>query len=767
MPKVSPIQASFNAGEISPLLYGRVDFQKYASALARCFNSIPMIQGGVTRRPGTYFAAEVKDSSKSTRLIRFEFSTTQAYIIELGDQYMRLYRNNGPVLNTAQNITGIAKANPAVVTYDGADNFANGDHVELSDIVGMTELNGRRAKVANVDTGANTFELQDLAGNNIDSSAFTTYDSGGTVSEVYTVSTPWVEADLFELKFTQSADVLYITHPNYAPRKISRTGHTAWTIALHDLVDGPYLVTNPTATTLSLGATSGSGVSLTASSTTGINGGVGFRAGDVGRHVRIKHSSKWGWGKIATVTNSTTATIDIVSAFGATTASASWRLGVYNTVDGYPGAITFYEDRMALAGAGGAPQRVDLSMTGLYDTFSPTVLDDGTVKDDNAIAATLNSGDVQVTRWLSDDEKGLLVGTVSGEWVLRPSTLGEALSPTNIKASQVTKRGSANIQGLRVSKATLFVQRAGRKLHEIAYDYYSDGFKAPDMTLLAEHITKSGLKDTAYQAQPQSVIWAAREDGALLGFTYDREQDVVGWHQHELGGYSDSGHTLAPEVESVAVIPSSDGTRDECWLVVKRYVGGRTVRYVEFMKKMWTDEDDQEDAFYVDCGLTYDSTATMTVGGLWHLVGETVKIMADGAAHPNKTVGVDGKITLDRLASVVHIGYGYYSEGKTLRNNAGAADGTAQGKTQRAHKVAFRFHKSLGCKVGPSFDKLDEVVFRTSADPAGAAVPLYSGDKPQPWEGDYTSESQICWRFHDAFPGTILAIMPAQHTQDA
>ncbi|MBS4046570.1 MAG: hypothetical protein KG075_09540 [Alphaproteobacteria bacterium] len=767
MPKVSPIQTAFNAGEISPLMYGRVDFEKYGLALARCFNSIPMVQGGVTRRPGFAFSAEVKDSSKKTRVIRFEFSTTQAYVIELGDQYMRLYRNNGPVLETAQNITGITKANPAVLTYSGADNYANGDHVMLSSIGGMTELNGRRVKVAGVDTGANTFQLQDLAGNNIDSTNFTTYTSGGTVEEVYTVSTPWVEADLFALKFAQSADVLYVVHPSYAPRKISRTGHTSWSISLHDFIDGPYLVTNSTTTTLTLGATSGTGVSLTASSATGINGGTGFRAGDVGRHVRIKHSSKWGWGKIASVTNSTTATIDIVSAFGATTASASWRLGVYNTVDGYPGALAFFEDRLGFGGAGGAPQRVDLSMNGLYDTFSPTVLEDGTVKDDNAVSATFNSGDVQLIRWMSDDEKGLLVGTVSGEWVLRPSTLGEALSPTNVKASQITKRGSYNIQAARVSKATLFAQRAGRKLHEIAYDYYSDGFKSPDMTVLAEHITRGGVKEMSFQQQPQSVLWVARLDGDPIGLTYEREQNVIAWHQHELGGFSDSGHTAAAQIESVTTIPSADETREEVWAVIKRYVNGRAVRYVEYMAKMWEDGDDQEDAFYFDCGATYDGSPTTVVSGLWHLVGETISILADGAAHPDKTVGSNGRITLDRQASVVQIGYGYYSEGQLLRNNAGAADGTAQGKTQRAHKVAARFHKSLNCKVGPSFDKLDEVIFRTGANPLGAMVPLYSGDKVLPYEGDYTTANQICWRFYGGLPGTILAFMPQQHTQDA
>ena len=238
MPKVSPIQTNFNSGEFSPLLFGRVDFDAYKNALAYCLNQIPYVQGGLTRRPGTYFCDEVKDSSKETRIVSFKFSTTQAYAIEFGDQYIRFKRNNGPVTETPLTITGITKANPGVLTYTGTDP-ANGDMFDLAGIVGMTELNGRRVTVASVNAGANTFQLS-----GIDTSGFTAYSSGGTASRVYELSSPYLEADLFDLKFNQSADVLYITHPSYAPRKLTRTGHTSWTLTTIGFLDGPYLPTN-------------------------------------------------------------------------------------------------------------------------------------------------------------------------------------------------------------------------------------------------------------------------------------------------------------------------------------------------------------------------------------------------------------------------------------------------------------------------------------------------------------------------------------------
>lgn len=754
MAKVSPIQNNFNTGELTPLLYGRADLDSYKSALATSLNGIPLVQGAWTRRPGTYFCDEVKDSSKATRVVAFKFSTTQAYILEFGDLYVRFKRNNGPVRLTAQDITGITKANPAVVTYSGSDTYANGDSVDIADVVGMTQVNNRRFTVANVDTGANTFELS-----GVNSTAYSTYTSGGTVSEVYTVTTPYAEADLAALKFTQSADVLYITHPSYAPRKLTRTAHTAWTLTTITFLDGPYLPTNAGDTYVTPSATTGTGITITASDP------IFTLVTDVGRMIRIKHGSTHGYARIVTVVSTTEVTADVVNDFGLADVSASWRLGLYSDTTGYPACSTFYEDRLVFGGCTESPQRLDGSKSGDYENFEPTATD-GVVADDNAIAVTLNSDDVQVIRWMKGDERGLLVGTVEGEWVVRPSALNEALSPTNVNAKQSTDRGSANIQAIRAGKSTLFVQKAGRKIREMAYVYEVDGFRSPDMTTFWEHITYSGIKEIAYQQEPQSLVWAVRNDGVLLGFTYERDQKVLGWHPHKLGGYSDSGQTVFAEVESITVIPAADGTRDEVWMIVKRYINGGVKRYVEYMTKLWERGMDQEDAFYVDCGLTYDGAATSSGVGAYHLAGETVQVLADGATHPDITISATGTWTLTRSASVVQLGYGYRSDGKTLRMDAGAADGTAQGKTQRANNVTFRLHDTLGLEVGPTFDALETISFRTSAGATAEPVPLFSGDKLVPWDGGYTTEMNICWRFEQPLPGTILAVMPQMNTQD-
>lgn len=750
--KVSPGQNSFNWGEFSPHMYGQVKFERYDNALAVCENFVPLIQGPITRRPGTYFVSEVKDSTKKTRLVRFEFSTTQAYILEFGDLYIRFYKDHGQITQTAQNITGITKANPAVVTYDGADTYANGEKVLISGVSGMIEVNNREFTVANVNAGNNTFELS-----GVNSSAYTTYTSGGTVAEIYEVTTPYTEANLFDLSFTQSADVLYISHPSYAPRKLTRTGHTSWTLSTITFLDGPYLNTNVTSTTVTPSATTGAGISLTASASLWVST-------DVGRQVRIKHSSTWGYATITGYTSATVVTATVNSAFGATTASVDWRLGVWSDTTGYPATAQFYEDRLFFAGCTNYPTRVDGSKSGDYENFAPTSTA-GVIANDNALAFSLNSNTVDIVRWMSGDEKGLLIGTVGSEWVMRPSNTGEALSPTNISAKNITPYGSSKTAPLKIGKSVLFNQRSGAKLRDMAYLIEVDGFRSPDITVFAEHITKGGLTQMAYQQEPTGNLWATRTDGVLLSCLFNREQDAIGWARHIIGGSFGSGNAV---VDSVACIPAPAGTYDEVWMIVKRTINGTTKRYVEYMTGFFnTDEGDTvTDSFFVDSGLTYSGSPVSTLSGLNHLIGQTVTVLADGATHPTCTVSATGTITLTRSASTIHVGLGYNSNAQTLKIEAGAADGTAQGKTKRIHRVAIRLHETVGMEMGADADNLDEITFRSPSDPMNEPVPLFTGDKSETWNGDYDTSGQIYIRQSQPLPMTVVGIYPQLHTQD-
>lgn len=216
-------QISFAGGEISPRCYSRVDLAKFGSAAKRIRNYFVHAEGGISNRAGTTFIKEVKDSSDIVRMITFEFNEAQAYALEFGDEYMRVYRNGGVVTETAVNISAATQANPVAVTTSSSHGYSTGDQVFISGVAGMTELNGKFFVIT--VTGATTFTLD-----SIDGSGYTAYSSGGTSARVFTLATPYSDDELSKLKFRQSNDIMYLTHRSHAPRKLSRTDHDNWTL---------------------------------------------------------------------------------------------------------------------------------------------------------------------------------------------------------------------------------------------------------------------------------------------------------------------------------------------------------------------------------------------------------------------------------------------------------------------------------------------------------------------------------------------------------
>lgn len=746
---------------------GHINLENWGDSCVLLQNMLALKQGPIVRRGGTKFVKEVRTSANNTALIPFEFSTTQAYQIEAGDTYFRFYRNNSAITETAQTITGATAANPVVITIVG-HGYSNDDEVYISDVGGMTELNGKYYRINNVT--ANTFELQTVDLNNLDGTAYTAYTTGGLSAKVYQVTGPYAEADLvdsdgkYKFQYAQSADVLYIAHGSYNTRSLTRTGHTSWTV--NDLVfdDGPYLPENSETTTLTLGGTTGS-VSVTASATTGINGGDGFKTTDVGRLIRWKDpANNWTWLKITAWTSTTVVTATISGAdASATTATASWRLGVYSDTTGFPTVISFFQDRVLLAGAASYPDRYDLTRSGGYsDTtllFAPTDAD-GTVTDDAGINGTLQSGQVNVIQWAGSDDRGLIIGTSAKEWLVRPSTSNEVLTPSNVKADPFSSVGSAYLQPIQAENGTIFMQRARRKLMDIIYNFERDQLKPRDLTLPSEHITKGNVAEMTFQQEPVNSIWLRLSDGGLRAMTYYPDEAVFAAHRHIVGGTDVS-------VKSISVIPSSDGSRDELWMIVERTVNSVTRKYVEYMTRYYEDDIAKEDAICMDSTLIYDGAATATVTGLDHLEGETVKLMVDGNSHPDLTVS-SGSITLanDITGSTINVGLGNTWAYNSQKIEAGARDGTAQGKTKRITGLVIRVLNTLGLKYGPSSTNTKEFDF-DQGDGFDAGTALFSGDTPfLRWPGGYEQDGRIYLEHDGVFPAAILSIMPQVVTQD-
>jgi len=518
---------SFTAGELSSSMEGRTDFAKYFNGATTIENFVVMPHGPVMRRPGTYFVSEIKTSSTSTRLIPFTFSTTQTYILEFANQYIRFFKDDGQIVEGDKTITGITAADPAVVT-SSSHGYSDGDFVTISSVVGMTEVNNKTFKVSNKTT--NTFELQDVDGNDINSSAYTTYSSAGTANKIYQITTSYTTAQLFDLKFAQSADVMYICHPSHEASKLSRTGHTSWTLSEVDFAEtGPYMDTNTTATTLTPASSgTGTGVNITASSTTGINGGDGFQTTDVGRILKFNS----GEAVITGRTNTTVVVCTITKAFTNTDATVAFNLGSFSDTTGHPSVVTFFQQRLVFAGTSDQPQTMFFSKSGDYENMTA-----GTDADD-AMIYTIASNQVNAIKAMKAT-RTLIVMTTGGEYAVSAGT-ASAITPTNISIIKQSNYGSAGVDALSIGNATIFLQRAKRKMRELAYNFDTDGYVAPDLTILSEHITDSGITQMDYQQEPYSVVWGTRTDGILTGLTYNRLENVVAWHRHIIGGKSDT-----------------------------------------------------------------------------------------------------------------------------------------------------------------------------------------------------------------------------------
>jgi hypothetical protein len=437
-----------------------------------------------------------------------------------------------------------------------------------------------------------------------------------------------------------------------------------------------------------------------------------------------------------------------------------FRLGAWSETTGYPSVGTFYEQRLISANTTDQPQTFWATQTADFENHRP---DDktGTVEDDDALSYTISADEVNAIQWMSPGEDTLVLGTTGGEWI--PESAGVVLTPNDIVVRRRTKHGSSSAQPIRVGNVVLFVQRAKRKLREFGFAFEVEGYRAVDMTRLSQHITRGGIIEMDFQQEPDSLVWAVRDDGQLLSMTYRREEDVVAWSRHKFGGSFSTGDTV---VESVAVIPGADGAgqvqssenRDEVWVIVKRTINSATKRYVEVLERDFETGDDENDSYYSDSLITYDGAAATSITGLDHLEGETVKILADGYIHPDQTVS-SGGITLDIAASVVQIGLGYTHKIKPLKFEGGAR-GTIVGKTKQVFGVTFVLLNSHTLSFGPDDSNLRTIDFREVSDPMDTAVPFFTGERFEEFDDTWKSDPRIVIQNSDPVPFILLAIAP-------
>lgn len=595
---VKVIQPNLAGGEVSDAIAARVDIDKYKTSVYKCENFFPQVHGGLTNRPGLQFIAEAKGTD-TTRLIPFEYNTTQTYVLEVGDQYIRVFKDAGQVLDTSVSltVTGATAADPVVITTSTSHGLSNGESVYITGVVGMTQLNGRTFNITSLTS--TTFSLQNSAGADIDGSGYTAYTSGGTADKVFELATPYVAADIFELEYVQSADVMTITHPNYAPRDLTRTDHDAWTLSTITFAPSQaaptgvsvtatggsttftYAVTAVNEETLeeSLPATGSSSTSLDAAWDNTVTWTAAAGAGTY----NIYREKNGIYGFVGRA-EGTSFNDDNIDPDGSDTPPKA--RNPFNAAGDYPSTVGYHQQRRIFANTNNDTQKFFMSQTGNISNMSFS----SPQKDDDAITVTIASRQVNEIRHfvsLSD----LVILTSGGEWLVEG--IDGVITPSGIQVKPQSYYGSTSLTPLVAGDIVIYMQ-PGQTVRDLGYKYESDSYTGNDLSVLARHLFDyNTVSDWSFAQAPHNLIWCVRDDGICIALTYSREQNVFGWSRHITQG----------DFKSVASI--REGDDDFSYFIVERTVNGSTMKYVERMQTR--DFTDIQDSFFVDSGLTLDN----------------------------------------------------------------------------------------------------------------------------------------------------------------
>lgn len=605
-------QRSLAGGEIGPSLYARVDTIKYQTGLRTCRNYTVLKHGGVSNRAGSELVTEVKDSTKKIVKIPFVFNDAQTYVLEFGNLYMRVIRDGALVV-----VSGVA-------AYNGATAYV------VSDLV--------------VSSGINYYCIQAGTGQTPVSSPTYWYP---LTDDIFEIPTPYVEADLPEVKYNQSADVITLTHRSYAVRELSRAGHTDWTLALSSFTPEQVAPTSPTnsgaaGTTTEWVITavnsetfeeslqsSSTGSSATPSSGSPIT--VSWTAASGAGEYNIYKKTNGVYGFIGVAVG--TSFVDNGIAADATDTPPTAR-NPFSGADNYPAVSTYIQQRATYANTNNDTEKVFMGRTGLFKNFTFS----SPQQDDDAVTFNLAGRRVNEVRHLIDLDK-LIVFTSGSIWSVEGDSAG-IIKPGQVNPIQRSYRGASIVTPVIIGNSIVYVQARGTVIRDLLNDAI-EGIKDSDLTIYSSHLFQGyTIIDMAYQENPNSVIWVVREDAdgvrSLVGLTYVREHQVWAWHRHDTDG----------EIERVCVVP--EGDEDKLYITVKRVIDGTTKRYIERMYSRQI--NDVIDSVFLDCALSLDGrntndSHTMTLSGSGWTYEDTLTLTSSAAFFSAGDVGNEIQLT--------------------------------------------------------------------------------------------------------------------------
>lgn len=817
MPTIYPIQDTWVRGELSPRLHARASLDLYRAGLAVCENFLTLPHGGLRKRAGSYYVGEVKTSANPVRLFPFIFSADQAYSLEFGNLYLRIYAYGarvgtielvtpwptaaldgiqfvqsadqmwlthpdypGQILTReaaltwtleeiefqdgpykAINLTGtrltpastghatpVMTANTTPAGWTVSSSNASADAWQAfdreraqfmifdADSAGYIRIQLPAGKVVdaywltadNLASSANMFTEWEFQGSN-DGVTWVTLDNR-------TSETGWASSETRHYEFTNETTYSYYQFNVRGGGGPDSVGTTIAEIALHERAEDqtPF--------------------NLAASAVTGINDGVGFKTTDVGRSIRLLGSdSKWRWAKIISRTSSTVVTIQLYGhALPDTSPIVNWRMSAYESGD-QPSAVELFEERLALA----QDYSVFATKTGDFDNFSTGEADADALEFQNA-----GGGQANKILWMKDADGFLLIGTAGGIRALSGSGIDEALTPSSFKNRKSRTFGCCYIAPIDAGASFIYVTRNRRQLAELTQNA-SGRFSSDDITQVSEHIPKKGIVEITYQSDPDPMIWFPLDTGELGGYTHQPSQEVRGMHRHILGGVFSTGDAV---VERALSTPGQDGP-DDVWLVVKRTISAATERYIEIMTAPM-EYSTLDDAFFVDCGLSYSGVATNTLSGLTHLNGQSVDVLYKTDAGKwfvakGRTVSA-GAITLPSSATCVaaHVGLPYEGTAETLELDVGGKDGSLVGRRKKVAAIILSLFETdtSGLEIRSKQRGAWEPISIPTNVASDGSITLFTGNVKVQIDDSWEGQGKVEIRHTNPTPCTIRGMSP-------
>lgn len=575
----------------------------------------------------------------------------------------------------------------------------------------------------------------------------------------YEIATPYAQADVFGIRYVQSADVLTLCHTGYTPNELRRLAALNWTIGTIVFATTLLPPTAPAATATA-GTTPGTPITHTYAITSvasnnideslisatcscsnnlfdsGAHNDISWTAATGALRYNVYKQSNGLWGYVGQASGTAFRDDNITPDIGQTAPEAS---NPFVSAGNYPGAVTYFEQRRVFAGTVNQPQNMWMTRSGTESNLTYSI----PTRDSDSIAFRVVARQANTVRHLVP-LTNLLALTSSAEWRIT-SINSDAITPTSIDVKPQSFIGANDAQPVIVNNNVIYAAARGGHAREMAFNWQAGGYLTGDLSLRAPHLFDGfDVVDMAFSKAPYPIIWMVSSNGLLLGLTYVPEQQIGAWHWHDTDGV----------FESVAVV--AEGPEDVLYAVINRKINGVQKRYVERMRPR--SFATQADNFFVDSGATFtcNGTPTSTVTGITWLEGKTISILADGAVH-RQLVVIGGQFTLDQPATnKIQFGLPIIADLQTLPL-ALEMPGFGQGVKKNVNKVFIRVKDSSGVFSGPDFNSLVPFKQRTT-EPYGTPPALVTGEIEIVNKAQWAGSGQVCIRQSDPLPITVISL---------